>query len=107
MSTKKEKKLVGEGDFTIIRETARYIESLSDNSFECGRLVGQSWRLVSVKNFEKIAIVSDSGNITPPCGICRQVLLEFMPEGMVVLENELGEIKTYSVKELLPIGFTL
>ena len=60
-----------------------------------------------VKNFEKIAIVSDSGNITPPCGICRQVLLEFMPEGMVVLENELGEIKTYSVKELLPIGFTL
>ena len=53
MSTKKEKKLVGEGDFTIIRETARYIESLSDNSFECGRLVGQSWRLVSVKNFEK------------------------------------------------------
>lgn len=53
MSTKKEKKLVGEGDFTIIRETARYIESLSDNSFECGRLVGQSWRFVSVKNFEK------------------------------------------------------
>ena len=53
MSTKKEKKLVGEGDFTIIRETVRYIESLSDNSFECGRLVGQSWRLVSVKNFEK------------------------------------------------------
>lgn len=38
MSTKKEKKLVGEGDFTIIRETARYIESLSDNSFECSRL---------------------------------------------------------------------
>lgn len=53
MSTKKEKKLVWEGNFTIIRETVRYIESLSDNSFECGRLVGQSWRLVSGKYLKK------------------------------------------------------
>lgn len=60
-----------------------------------------------VKEFEKIAIVSDSNKLTPPCGICRQVLLEFMPEGVVLLENEKGEIKTYTVKELLPVGFTL
>lgn len=60
-----------------------------------------------VKEFEKIAIVSDSKKLTPPCGICRQVLLEFMPEGVVVLEEETGEIKTYGVKELLPVGFTL
>ncbi len=60
-----------------------------------------------VKEFEKIAIVSDSKKLTSPCGICRQVLLEFMPEGVVLLENEKGEIKTYKVKELLPVGFTL
>ena len=60
-----------------------------------------------IREFEKIAIVSDSGKFTPPCGICRQVLLEFMPEGTVLLQNETGEIKTYSVKELLPIAFTL
>lgn len=60
-----------------------------------------------VKEFEKIAIVSDSKKLTPPCGICRQVLLEFMPEGVVVLENEKRKIKTYGVKELLPVGFTL
>lgn len=60
-----------------------------------------------VTTFEKIAIVSDSKKLTPPCGICRQVLLEFMPEGAVILENEKGEIKTYTVKELLPVGFTL
>ena len=40
-----------------------------------------------VTTFEKIAIVSDSKKLTPPCGICRQVLLEFMPEGIVILEN--------------------
>lgn len=60
-----------------------------------------------VTTFEKIAIVSDSKKLTPPCGICRQVLLEFMPEGAVILENEKGKIKTYTVKELLPVGFTL
>ncbi len=60
-----------------------------------------------VTTFEKIAIVSDSKKLTPPCGICRQVLLEFMPEGIVILENEKKEMKTYTVKELLPVGFTL
>lgn len=60
-----------------------------------------------ITEFEKIAIVSDSRKLTPPCGICRQVLFEFMPEGVVILENEKKEIKTYTVKELLPVGFTL
>lgn len=57
--------------------------------------------------FQKIAVVSSSSNLTPPCGICRQVLLEFMPDGVVILENENQEIISYTVKELLPIGFTL
>lgn len=60
-----------------------------------------------ITEFEKMAIVSDSRKLTPPCGICRQVLFEFMPEGVVILENEKKEIKTYTVKELLPVGFTL
>ncbi len=59
------------------------------------------------KELEKIAVVSQKGTLTPPCGICRQVLLEFMPQGSVILEQEGGEIKTYGVKELLPVGFVL
>ena len=30
------------------------------------------------KNIQKIAIVSSSGDFTPPCGICRQVMEEFI-----------------------------
>ena len=60
-----------------------------------------------VRCFEKIAIMASDGGFTAPCGICRQVLLEFMPEGQVVLGNKTGEIQVFTVKELLPHGFTL
>ena len=59
------------------------------------------------RELAKIAEVSESGKLTPPCGICRQVLLEFMPEGSVILEQGEGGIKIYTVKELLPVGFVL
>lgn len=55
--------------------------------------------------FEKIAIVSTSHDFTPPCGICRQVINEFMPDGIVVLTND-KEIKEFTVSELLPAGFS-
>lgn len=60
-----------------------------------------------VRRFEKIAIVSSSGDLTFPCGICRQVLAEFMPQGKIILEGKAGDIKEYTVKELLPEAFRL
>ncbi|MDD3394798.1 MAG: cytidine deaminase [Anaerotignum sp.] len=58
-----------------------------------------------VKEFEKIAIVASSGEYAAPCGICRQVLYEFMPDGEVIL-NSLNEgLKEMKLKELLPMGF--
>ena len=58
------------------------------------------------RNFIKIAITGSGDNFTMPCGICRQVLCEFMPEGTVVVTNE-KQIKKYKVKDLLPEYFTL
>lgn len=58
-------------------------------------------------SFEKIAIVSSSDNLTYPCGICRQFLSEFMEEGFIVLEDSYGNIKEYSLEELLPFAFNL
>lgn len=58
-----------------------------------------------VREFEKIAIVASSGEYAAPCGICRQVLYEFMPEGSVVLwSKDEGELET-PLRELLPMGF--
>ena len=58
-----------------------------------------------VREFEKIAIVASSGDYAAPCGICRQVLFEFMPEGKVVLWSELEGEKEFALTELLPFGF--
>jgi cytidine deaminase len=57
--------------------------------------------------FKKIAVVSTSGDLTFPCGICRQVLAEFMPEGEVILADLEHTIKIFQVEELLPHRFIL
>lgn len=56
--------------------------------------------------FDKIAVVSSSNEHTFPCGICRQVLGEFMPEGEVIFDNS-KEILILKVSELLPYKFEL
>jgi cytidine deaminase len=58
------------------------------------------------REFCKIAIAAKDGSTAYPCGICLQVMNEFMPEAEVVLEVS-GQIKVFGVKELLPYGFQL
>lgn len=58
-----------------------------------------------VRTFRKIAIAASSGEYASPCGICRQVLYEFMPDGTVLLDSEKDGMKSFSVRELLPFGF--
>lgn len=56
------------------------------------------------KNIIKLAIASDSNDVTYPCGICLQVIYEFMPDGEIVL-GDINNPTVYNVKELLPCGF--
>lgn len=63
------------------------------------------------KEFEAIAIVGGQdgkiSQITSPCGVCRQVMMEFCnPETFQIImavDEEHYEIRT--LKELLPLGF--
>ena len=57
-------------------------------------------------SFLKIAVVAKNGSTAYPCGICLQVMQEFMPEGVVLLEEN-NTIVSYTLKELLPKGFIL
>ena len=57
------------------------------------------------RKFVAIAIVSGSQAFTYPCGICRQVLGEFMPKGDIILENNEGEIKKYPFEAMMPFHF--
>lgn len=56
------------------------------------------------RSFTKLAIVSSSGEKTFPCGMCRQVIEEFMPEGEIILSGS-GGIEVFSAKSLMPHGF--
>lgn len=60
-----------------------------------------------VRDFTAIAIVTDLENPAAPCGPCRQVLAEFSPEMTVVLANTQGKQVVTSIRELLPMAFTL
>ena len=61
--------------------------------------------------FSAIAIVAAPEGAplqkTAPCGVCRQVMMEFCnPETFeIVLGNAAGEIKVLLLKDLLPMGF--
>ncbi|HHX61916.1 MAG TPA: cytidine deaminase [Epulopiscium sp.] len=56
--------------------------------------------------FEAIAVVGSSGDFTYPCGICRQVIAELMPEGKLIFSNKEDEYKVYTLDEILPHSFT-
>ncbi len=59
------------------------------------------------KEFEKIAIASSNDEETFPCGICRQVIVEFGKDIKIILGNSKKNIvKEYTIEQLLPHSFT-
>lgn len=58
--------------------------------------------------FEAIAVCADGNRPTPPCGACRQVLVEFGPDLKVLMAGEAGSagpVGEYTMGELLPEAF--
>ncbi|MGH9459278.1 MAG: cytidine deaminase [Thermoanaerobaculia bacterium] len=59
------------------------------------------------RDFESLAVVSQSPEPATPCGPCRQLLWEYCGDIEVVTANLEGETCTYRLAELLPHPFTL
>ena len=62
--------------------------------------------------FEKIAIVggkegTDADELCAPCGVCRQVMMEFCnpEEFQIILADGKDNMKVMSLKKMLPYGF--
>lgn len=56
------------------------------------------------REFTAIAIASNLDHPISPCGICRQVILEFGSEIDVILGDE-KDYAVYKATALLPVGF--
>lgn len=82
------------------------VESASYGLTVCGERVA-IWKGISrgEKRFNKIAVVVDTDELTPPCGVCRQIIWEFCGDVPVILANLEGKTKTLRMSELLPYAF--
>jgi cytidine deaminase len=59
-----------------------------------------------VRSFQLIVIATEADEATPPCGMCRQALVEFSPNLEIVSFTKHGGEATWSLSTLLPHPFT-
>ena len=57
------------------------------------------------RNFDAIAVVTDTDALTPPCGACRQLIWEFCGDVPVILSNLKGKTETLQMRNLFPKPF--
>ncbi len=58
------------------------------------------------RKFKSIAIASDFEDFCPPCGACRQVLMDLCGKDLdVIMINKKEEIIVHKLADLLPLSF--
>jgi cytidine deaminase len=83
------------------------VENASYGLTICGErmAVGQAVASGS-RQWVAVAIATNRERCLPPCGACRQVLMEFAPELLVVSTGTQGKVEEWSLGELLPHAFS-
>ena len=81
-------------------ENASYPASLCAERAAVGAAVAQGLR-----RFRAVAIATEADAASPPCGICRQVLVEFAPSLPVLSVARDGQVTRWSLDALLPHPF--
>ncbi|MEO8561970.1 MAG: cytidine deaminase [bacterium] len=59
-----------------------------------------------LRSFQALALSTEAETPTPPCGICRQVLMEFAPNLSVLSVTRGGAEARWTMSDLLPDAFT-
>jgi cytidine deaminase len=82
------------------------VESASYGLTVCAERVA-IWKAVSEgeKEFTHVAVVADTQELTPPCGVCRQIIWEFCGDIPITFANLNDKNETLQMKELLPRAF--
>lgn len=86
--------------------TGSNVESASYGLTVCAERVAV-WNAISQgkRKIVKIAVVADTEDLTPPCGVCRQIIWEFGGDIPVILANLKGKTEVVQMRDLLPRAF--
>lgn len=57
------------------------------------------------RDLTALAIIADTPEPVPPCGLCCQVLAEFNPDCQVLMATMSDQWRPANLKELLPLAF--
>ena len=82
------------------------VESASYGLTVCAERVA-IWKAISQgkRKITRIAVVADTEELTPPCGVCRQIIWEFGGDIPVIFANLHDKVETVQMKDLLPRAF--
>jgi len=59
------------------------------------------------RKFKALMVYTPQEKLTPPCGLCRQVIAEFfLPESPIASCNHTGQQQSWTLQQLLPDAFT-
>lgn len=82
------------------------VESVSYGLTLCAERVALSGALSrGAKAFRRIAVAAERAKPVLPCGACRQLLLEYAPDLVLITEGADGTPEEIPVRELLPRPF--
>lgn len=57
------------------------------------------------RDIDTIVVVGSLKKLSFPCGVCRQLIIEFGNDIKIIVAKNINEYKTYTINELLPESF--
>lgn len=86
--------------------TAGNVENASYSACLCAERAAVGAALArGLRRFRAVAVATDADQPTPPCGVCRQVLVEFAPALPVLSIARDGQVARWTLDTLLPHPF--
>lgn len=83
------------------------VENASFGGTICAERAALAAALVAgSRTFDRLVVATEATEPTPPCGVCRQVLVEFAPAIEIISVTAAGQEARWTLDALLPSPFT-